>query len=46
MATKAPTTTRGASELPTWQVIAVLLTPAWIILATLLNAVIGGEVSQ
>ena len=45
MATKPDTTARGASKLPAWQVIAVILTSAWIILATLLNGVVTGEVT-
>ncbi|HZG10169.1 MAG TPA: hypothetical protein VEZ70_14430 [Allosphingosinicella sp.] len=45
MATKPTTTTHGASKLPAWQVAAVILTPAWIILATLLNGVLTGEVA-
>jgi hypothetical protein len=45
MAIKAPTTTHGASKLPTWQLIAVIGSPIWIILATYANALIGGEVT-
>jgi hypothetical protein len=45
MATKPTNTTHGASELPVWQVVAVILTPAWIILATLLHSVATGAVS-
>ena len=45
MATKPTNTTHGASELPVWQVAAVILTPAWIILATLAHGVATGTVT-
>jgi hypothetical protein len=45
MATKPNSTTHGASELPTWQVSAVILTPAWIILATLAHGLATGTVT-
>jgi hypothetical protein len=45
MATKPNTTAPAVNELPAWKVAAVILTPVWIILATLANAVIGGEVT-